>query len=201
MIIGNKLNWSTHISHVKNKISKCVGILLKARIYLSRKCLLDLYQAFAYHYLIYCVELWGHSSDSILRPIFLVEKKIVRIISFSAFLAHTRPILLKLNLLPLCKVVIQKTSIFMYKLMNNMLPAALNYLIVRNNDISQYNTRQSHQLHGTRPTCKSVAHSFSTRIFQIWNSMSNVIDSHNSLFSFKYKTKAFLLNNELFLTM
>ena len=53
---------------------------------------------------------------------------------------------------------------------------------------------------GTRPTCKSVVHSFSTRSFQIWNAMSNVIDSHNSLFSFKYKTKVFLLNSELILT-
>ena len=94
-------------------------------------------------------------------------EKIVRIITFSDFLAHTRPIFLKLNLLPLCKVVLQRASIFMYKLINN--------------DIHQYNTRQKHQLHGTRPTCKSVVHSFSTRSSQIWNAMSNVIDSHNSL--------------------
>ena len=31
--------------------------------------------------------------------------------------------------------------------------------------------------------------------------MSYVIDSHNSLCSFKHKTKAFLLNNELILAM
>ena len=79
----------------------------------------------------------------------------------------------------------------------NMLPAPLNYVILKNNDIHQYNTRQRYQLHGTRPTCTSVVHSFSTRSFQIWNVMSNVIDSHNSLYFFKYKTKAFLLSNEL----
>ena len=42
----------------------------------------------------------------------------------------------------------------MYKLMNTMLPTALDYLIIRNNDIHQYNTRavtrQRYQLHGTR---------------------------------------------------
>ena len=48
LIIDNKLNWSAHISNVKNKVSKCVGILLKARTYLGRKCLLDLYHSFAY---------------------------------------------------------------------------------------------------------------------------------------------------------
>ena len=75
--------------------------------------------------------------------------------------------------------------------MNNMLPAALDYLIIRNFDIHQYNTRQRYQLHGTRPTCKSVVHSFSTRSFQIWNAMSNVLDLNVSLFAFKCKTKTF----------
>ena len=60
LIIDNKLNWSAHITHVKNKVSKCVGILFKARTYTSRKRLLELYHSFAYPYLIYCVELWGH---------------------------------------------------------------------------------------------------------------------------------------------
>ena len=32
----------------------------------------------------------------------------------------------------------------------------------------------------TRPTCKSVVHSFSTRSFQIWNAVSNTTDfCHN----------------------
>ena len=89
----------------------------------------------------------------------------------------------------------------MYKLMNNMLPAALDYLIITNNDIHQYNTRQRYQLHGTRPTCKSVVHSFSTRSFLIWNAMSNVIVLNVSLFAFQCKTKTFLQNNELTVTM
>ena len=55
----------------------------------------------------------------------------------------------------------------MYKLMNDMLPAALDYLIIKNNDIHQYNTRHKHQLQGTRPTCKSVVQGFSTKSFQI----------------------------------
>ena len=43
--------------------------------------------------------------------------------------------------------------IFMYKLMNNMLLAALDYLIIRNNDIHQYNTRH---VTNYMVTCKSL---------------------------------------------
>ena len=85
--------------------------------------------------------------------------------------------------------------------MNNMLPVALDYLIIRNNDIHQYNTRQRYQLHGTPPTCKSVVHSFSTRSFQIWNAMSNVIHLNVFLFAFKCKTETCLQNNEIPVTM
>ena len=119
---------------------------MKARPSLTRKCLLDLYYSFAYLYLIYCVELWGHAGDRLLHPLFLAQKKIVRIITFSAFLAHTAPIFQKLKLLPLCKIVLQRTSIFMFKLMNNMLPLAMNSLVVRNNDIHHHNTRQNHHI-------------------------------------------------------
>ena len=75
LIIDNKLNWAAHIAHVKSKLSKCVGILVKARPCLSRKCLLDLYYSFAYPYLMYCVELWGHTGDRLIHPLFLVQKK------------------------------------------------------------------------------------------------------------------------------
>ena len=48
---------------------------MKARPCLTRKCLLDIYYPFAYLYLIYWVELWGHAGDRLLHPLFLVQKK------------------------------------------------------------------------------------------------------------------------------
>ena len=44
LIIDNKLNWAAHTAHVKSTIFKCVGILMKARLSLTRKCLLDPYE-------------------------------------------------------------------------------------------------------------------------------------------------------------
>ena len=200
LIIDNKLNWAAHIAHVKNIISKCVGILIKARPCLSRKCLLDLYYLFAYPYLRYCVEIWGHAGDRLLHPLFLVQKKIVRIITFSAFLAHTAPIFLNLRLLPLNKIVLHRTSVFMFKLMNNMLPNAMNSLIVKNNDTHHYNTRQNHHLRGSRPKCKPVVNSFSNRSVQIWNAISSKLNINVFLYKFKLYVKLFLLENELMIT-
>ena len=46
-LFDNKLNWAAHIAHVKSEISKCVGILIKARQCLSRKYIEDLATIFS----------------------------------------------------------------------------------------------------------------------------------------------------------
>ena len=133
-------------------------------------------------------------------PTIFSAEKIVRIITFSAFLAHNAPFFRKLRLLPLCKIVLQRTSVFMYKLMNNMLPLAINSLVVKNNDIHHYNTRQNHHLRGSCLTCKTVINSFTTRSFQTWNAISSKVNINVSMYKFKYYVKLFLLENELMIT-
>ena len=53
VIIADKLNCIHHISYIKNKISRGMGILLKARNYLNKTAFL--YNTFIYPYLIYCI--------------------------------------------------------------------------------------------------------------------------------------------------
>ena len=86
--------------------------------------------------------------------------------------------------------------------MNNMLPIAMNYLVVRNNDIHHYNTRhrQNPHLRGSRPTCKTVVNSFTNRSFQIWNAISSKVNINVSVYKFKSYVKLFLLENELMIT-
>ena len=56
VIIHSKLNWIPHITYVKNKISKGIGIMFKVRDYLSKNCLSNLYHTYIFPYLIYCIE-------------------------------------------------------------------------------------------------------------------------------------------------
>ena len=59
VILDNKLSWIQHISYVKSKISKDIGIMYKDRNYINKKALLGLYHSYIYPYLIYCIESWG----------------------------------------------------------------------------------------------------------------------------------------------
>ena len=76
VIIDDKLKFDNHISYIKNKISKGLGILIKARKYLNRRILLNLYYTFVYPYLIYCVEIWGNTCNIYLDPLTKLPKKL-----------------------------------------------------------------------------------------------------------------------------
>ena len=63
VIIDEKLSFTRHISYIKNKISKAMEIIIKARKYLNKKSLVNLYHSFVFPYLTYCIEIWGIASD------------------------------------------------------------------------------------------------------------------------------------------
>ena len=76
MIIDRKLNWIDHITYVKNKISKVTGIMYKARQFLSKRALLDLYYAYIYSCMIYSIKICGCVSQTQLNcllPLFAAK--------------------------------------------------------------------------------------------------------------------------------
>ena len=52
VIQDNKLSWIQHISYVKSKISKGIGIMYKARNYINKNALLGLYHSYIKVYIL-----------------------------------------------------------------------------------------------------------------------------------------------------
>ena len=72
VIIDHKLNRIEHISYVKSKMSKGIGIMYKARQFLTKKALLMLYHVSIFPYMTYCIEVWGCASQTQLNCLFLL---------------------------------------------------------------------------------------------------------------------------------
>ena len=60
-----------------------------------------------------------------LRPLLQLQKKIVRIMTYSTLYAHTAPIFKELQILTVDKLVTHRIAIVMYKFNNGFLPAVL----------------------------------------------------------------------------
>ena len=87
--IDTKLNFSYHIKNICIKLSKTIGLFYKLRFDVPRVNLIKLYYSLFYPYLLYCNKIWGGTYDSHLKPVLLLQKKIIRIIMGEGYLSHT----------------------------------------------------------------------------------------------------------------
>ena len=99
--LDNKLTFSFHLKDISVKLSKTVGIFYKLQPDVPRNNLISLYYSLFYPYILYCILIWGGSYNTHLKPIELLQKKIVRIIIGAHFLAHTNPLFIDLKILKL----------------------------------------------------------------------------------------------------
>ena len=85
VIFDDNLDWSNHISYINTKIAKGIGIICIAKQYFSTTALINLYHAFVYPYLIYCVEVWGNALSNHVQPLIKFQNKILKIIIYHSF--------------------------------------------------------------------------------------------------------------------
>ena len=50
VVIDNKLNWKEHVSLISGKISRSIGMIIKAKHSLNKDALMTLYNSFIYPY-------------------------------------------------------------------------------------------------------------------------------------------------------
>ena len=197
VILDNKLKWTSHIAFVKNKVAKGIGIIQRASKFLTKATLSKLYYTFIFPYLIYCVEVWGCAKSVHLSPLKLIQKKIVRVITFSDRLAHTAPLFKQLNILPLDKLIFHRIGLFMYKIHHNMHPSVINEMYVQNHNIYDYNTRQKFQLHVSKGQIDLYAKGFYCSSILIWNEITKCVNTVAPCFQFKILLKQYLQDNDL----
>ena len=75
VLLDENLSWKPHINTIKNKISKNIGLLYKARYIIKEKCLTQLYFSNMNSYLTYANIVWGSTYKSNLMPLYRKRSK------------------------------------------------------------------------------------------------------------------------------
>ena len=76
----------------------------------------------------YCIEVWGCTSQTQLNCLFLLLKKIIRIMSFSHYLHIPIHFFLSMEVLPLWKIFFYKVGLIMNKYSLSLLPECIAHL-------------------------------------------------------------------------
>ena len=176
--LDDNLNWNDHLEKLSCKLSRTLGIINKLKYVLPRNVLLQLYNSLFLPHVNYGILIWGHNYERIEK----LQKRAVRFITQSKYLAHTDPIFIKLNLLKIQDIFKLNRLKFYYKYLTKSLPDYFQNLIFTRQ--SRYNTRRSDDL-----TPSKVNHVFATKC--ISHNIPNVINRLPNEIRDKFLTHSF----------
>ena len=125
-----------------------------------------------------------------MNPLYLTQKKIIRIITFSHYISHTQPLFQDLSILPLEKLVLYRIALIMYKISNSLIPKTMSDLYITNKDIHSYDTRYKNLFRIPKGTIN-----YTSLSAHLWNILNMKIDVHVPLSQFKSSVVNYLVNN------
>ena len=88
IIIDSNLFWKSQVSYIARKIKRNIGIFSKLRYYVNSDILIELYYALLYPFLTYGLIFWGNTYSSITQPLFILQNRAMRVMTFSKFREH-----------------------------------------------------------------------------------------------------------------
>ena len=141
MYIDKYLSWDFHILQLSKKLSRANGILSKLRHNASIETCLQVYYAIFYSHVIYSCNVWGLTSEENIKKIEVLQKKCLRIMTFSDFNSHTTPLFMNLKLLKIREIIKIHQLKLVYGFYSKTLPIELQTLFVFNSDIHNHETR------------------------------------------------------------
>ena len=169
--------------------------MYRLRYLLSSSIRLSLYYTLIYPCVTYCNIVWSSTDATNLNRIFLLQKRVVRILTNSEYLAHTDTLFIQLKILVIYKLSALYICKFMFLYHHNMLPAWFNDLFVTNNQIHCHGTRSAYNYRSH--TCRTSIKKFTILFLgpNIWNSLPLNITTIVSISSFKSHLRDYLLHS------
>ena len=150
IMVDSTLSWNIHIDKISKTISRATGLLYKIRPFVNNKILKMLYYSLVYLHLNYVTEVWG-SADSIhLNKIFILQKRIVRMLTLNDVRQNdfsfpsSNPLFFKLEILKIQDLFKVKINMFIYKCLNKNTPINFHNWFLYTTQIHNYNIRSGY---------------------------------------------------------
>jgi hypothetical protein len=162
--IDSKLSWEPHIAKVSKKLSRVVYLFRRMRGLLSVERLLMLYHAVFGSHIQYGILVWGHSSHA--KDILLLQKRALRVMTYSKFDAHCQPIFQRLGIHTVFGLYILASLLYVRKNISTFL---------RRGEVHSYSTRGRVNLDVPRRRLSRVKDCFPVLAVRMFNCLPRVV--------------------------
>ena len=182
--LDNRLKFSDHINLISSKLSKNIGLFSKIRHNLPLTARLNYYNGLIFPYISQNIIIWGKTYDCYTQPLFILQKRMIRLISNADFLEHTNPLFFRLKILKLEDIYRYFMCIHMHKCIENGEFRPTHSINTRNRDRAQ-------------PVFQRLTSGQQSVAFmgpKTWNSLPDNIRSITNINTFKLKLKTYLIN-------
>ena len=140
---------------------------------------------------------FGETQVRHIRFVNKMPEKIVRIMTFSLYDAHSKPLFEQLHILDLNKLIIHRIALMMYEHSVHLLLVPVSNLFIKNSSIHGYNTRSCNLLHTKVGSSEVTYTNFSYHGVHIWSNIVQNIPPSISYNSFKHLSKIFIQKNDI----
>ena len=198
VLLDENLSWKYHLIELSKKLARTCGMFFKIRHFLPTDVLICLYNSLFSSFLQYGILVWGLTYETYINPVFLIQKRIIRAMSFEHFTSHSAPIFLNVKILKLHDLFQLKLLSFVYESVNEISPVCFHNFSKSVESVHQYSTRQAGkdniflpQINTSQYGLRSVRYNGA----KCWNDIPVEIKRPPSVKMFRQKLKTFLFEH------
>ena len=93
------MSWKNHVHYLCSKLSKGCWAISELRNYVDLHTLRILYCSLIYPHLQYCISGWGRATKSVLKPLSIIQKLVLRLIIKTPYRTPSAPLFFQLKIL------------------------------------------------------------------------------------------------------
>ena len=172
LLFDEHITWGPYINNLTSKLKRANNLLAISRHYVPRHFILQMYYAQFYSHLTYGCQLWGEKLK-IDSPLHTLQKKAIRLITFSDFNAHTGPLFKELKIIKIKDIIEMQNILLAHKVISGNCPANLQNKLKLFKADHSHNTRNLFSSNQSVPEGSIVTNCGSSDIWKniakIWN--------------------------------
>ena len=154
--ISNTLCWDAHLDNLIKKCNSYVFLLLRIKVFLSRRKRILFYNSYSLHHLDFCCIIWGNCCSTLEDELVNFQKRAARVILDCDLYTPSPELFKELNWQTFPERATYQKAILMYRIINNI---CLNYLknyVSYTSDVLCRDTRSAkcNQLYTPKPNCE-----------------------------------------------
>ena len=198
LTLDKNLTWEEHCKKVANKMAQNAGVLNRVKKSIPAVSMKILFNSIIFPHYSYCLEVWGNCQQKYLKRIIGLQKKTVRCITKSHWLAHTEPRMKNLKILKLEDQHQLQCLALTFNMLKGLAPDVFEL-------IQKQNANSSHALRSStnRPdnlrirAFRAVKNTVSSGCLfsELWNSLPTDLQNSTSCKQLKNQLKTRFLNN------